>query len=305
MDTVRRRGMTWTRSRSEAFASRQRRRKEAMGVLEGKVAFVTGAARGQGRSHAIRLAEEGADIITIDLCAQPETVSVPGSTKEDLEETVRQVEALDRRIVAEVGDIRDLGRMTEVVEKGIAEFGRLDIVLGNAAIWSVGETEPETPEERYAVWRETVDVNLTGQWVVMEATVPKLVEQNEGGAIVLTSSTAGLKSMSIDSLGQTAYTAAKHGVIGLMRNYAVELAKYSIRVNCVAPTSVETPMIQNPVTEKYLAQHPELGDLMSNLLPVPAVEPRDISNGILYLVSDAGRYVTGTTLPVDAGFLVK
>lgn len=276
-----------------------------MGVLEGKVAFVTGAARGQGRSHAIRLAEEGADIITIDLCAQPETVSVPGSTKEDLEETVRQVEALDRRIVAEVGDIRDLGRMTEVVEKGIAEFGRLDIVLGNAAIWSVGETEPETPEERYAVWRETVDVNLTGQWVVVEATVPKLIEQNEGGAIVLTSSTAGLKSMSIDSLAQTAYTAAKHGVIGLMRNSAVELAKYSIRVNCVAPTSVETPMIQNPVTERYLEQHPELGDLMSNLLPVPAVEPRDISNGILYLVSDAGRYVTGTTLPVDAGFLVK
>jgi SDR family mycofactocin-dependent oxidoreductase len=276
-----------------------------MGVLEGKVAFVTGAARGQGRSHAIRLAEEGADIITIDLCAQPETVSVPGSTKEDLEETVRQVEALDRRIVAEVGDIRDLGRMTEVVEKGIAEFGRLDIVLGNAAIWSVGETEPVTPEERYAVWRETVDVNLTGQWVVIEATAPKLIEQGEGGAIVLTSSTAGLKSMSIDSLGQTAYTAAKHGVIGLMRNYAVELAKYSIRVNTVAPTSVETPMIQNPVTEKYLEQHPELADLMSNLLPVPAVEPRDISNGILYLVSDAGRYVTGTTLPVDAGFLVK
>jgi len=276
-----------------------------MGVLDGKVAFITGAARGQGRSHAVRLAEEGADIITIDLCAQPETVSVPGSTKEDLEETVRQVEALDRRIIAEVGDIRDLGRMTEVVEQGVAELGRLDIVLGNAAIWSVGETEPETPEDRYAVWRETVDINLTGQWVVLEATVPKLIEQNEGGAIVLTSSTAGLKSMSIDSLGQTAYTAAKHGVIGLMRNYAVELAKYSIRVNTVAPTSVETPMIQNPVTEKYLEQHPELADLMSNLLPVPAVEPRDISNGILYLVSDAGRYVTGTTLPVDAGFLVK
>jgi len=276
-----------------------------MGVLEGKVAFVTGAARGQGRSHAIRLAEEGADIIAIDLCAQPETVSVPGSTPEDLEETVRQVEALDRRIIAEIGDIRDLGRMTEVVEKGIAELGRLDIVLGNAAIWSVGEAEPVTPEERYAVWRETVDVNLTGQWVVIEATAPKLIEQGEGGAIVLTSSTAGLKSMSIDSLGQTAYTAAKHGVIGLMRNYAVELAKYSIRVNTVAPTSTETPMIQNPVTEKYLEKHPELADLMANLLPVPAVEPRDISNGILYLVSDAGRYVTGTTLPVDAGFLVK
>jgi SDR family mycofactocin-dependent oxidoreductase len=276
-----------------------------MGVLEGKVAFVTGAARGQGRSHAIRLAEEGADIIAVDLCAQPETVSVPGSTREDLEETVRQVEALDRRIVAEVADIRDLERMTEVAAAGIAELGRLDIVLGNAAIWAVGEAEPEGIEERVKVWRETVDINLTGQWVTLEATVPKLIEQNEGGAIVLTSSTAALKSMSLDSVAQTSYTAAKHGVIGLMRNYAVELAKYSIRVNTVAPTSCETPMIMNPVTEGYLAQHPELADLMSNLLPVPAVEPRDISNGILYLVSDAGRYVTGTTLPVDAGFLVK
>jgi len=276
-----------------------------MGVLEGKVAFVTGAARGQGRSHAIRLAEEGADIIAVDLCAQPETVSVPGSTREDLEETVRQVEALDRRIVAEVADIRDLERMTEVAAAGITELGRLDIVLGNAAIWAVGEAEPEGIEERVKVWRETVDINLTGQWVTLEATVPKLIEQNEGGAIVLTSSTAALKSMSLDSVAQTSYTAAKHGVIGLMRNYAVELAKYSIRVNTVAPTSCETPMIMNPVTEGYLAQHPELADLMSNLLPVPAVEPRDISNGILYLVSDAGRYVTGTTLPVDAGFLVK
>ena len=276
-----------------------------MGVLEGKVAFVTGAARGQGRSHAIRLAEEGADIIAVDLCAQLETVSVPGSTREDLEETVRQVEALDRRIVAEVADIRDLERMTEVAAAGITELGRLDIVLGNAAIWAVGEAEPEGIEERVKVWRETVDINLTGQWVTLEATVPKLIEQNEGGAIVLTSSTAALKSMSLDSVAQTSYTAAKHGVIGLMRNYAVELAKYSIRVNTVAPTSCETPMIMNPVTEGYLAQHPELADLMSNLLPVPAVEPRDISNGILYLVSDAGRYVTGTTLPVDAGFLVK
>ena len=158
-----------------------------MGVLEGKVAFVTGAARGQGRSHAIRLAEEGADIIAVDLCAQPETVSVPGSTREDLEETVRQVEALDRRIVAEVADIRDLERMTEVAAAGITELGRLDIVLGNAAIWAVGEAEPEGIEERVKVWRETVDINLTGQWVTLEATVPKLIEQNEGGAIVLTS----------------------------------------------------------------------------------------------------------------------
>jgi SDR family mycofactocin-dependent oxidoreductase len=276
-----------------------------MGVLEGKVAFVTGAARGQGRSHAIRLAEEGADVIAVDLCSQPETVSVPGSTPEDLEETVRQVEALDRRILASQADIRDLARMTEVVEAGVAELGRLDIVAGNAAIWAVGEDEPTTQEERMKVWNETVDINLTGAWVTLEATVPTLLKQDEGGAIVLTSSTAALKSMSIDSLAQTAYTAAKHGVIGLMRNYAVELGPHSIRVNTVAPTSCATPMIINPVTEKYLEKHPELEDLMSNLLPVPTIQPVDISNGIIYLVSDAGRYVTGTTLPVDAGFLVK
>lgn len=276
-----------------------------MGVLEGKVAFVTGAARGQGRSHAVRLAEEGADIITIDLCAQPETVSVPGSTKEDLEETVRQVEALDRRIVAEVGDIRDLGRMTEVVEKGIAEFGRLDIVLGNAAIWSVGETEPVTPEERYAVWRETVDVNLTGQWVVIEATAPKLIEQGEGGAIVLTSSTAGITGIGGPTRGGLGYTASKHGVVGLMRSYANSLAPHSIRVNSVHPTGVRTPMVVNEVMQQFLESDPAMGQAMANALPVDMVEPVDISNAILWLVSDDGRYVTGITVPVDAGFTNK
>jgi len=276
-----------------------------MGVLDGKVAFITGAARGQGRSHAVRLAEEGADIIAVDLCAQPETVSTPGSTPEDLAETVAQVEALDRRIVSSIADIRDQARLADVATEGVAELGRLDIVLANAAIWALPEREPEGIEERVKVWKETVDINLTGQWNTLEATVPILIEQGQGGAIVITSSTAALKSMSINSLQQTAYTAAKHGVIGLMRNYAVELAPHSIRVNTVAPTGVETPMIQNELVERYLEGHPELLDLMANALPVPAVEPRDISNGILYLVSDAGRYVTGTTLPVDAGFLVR
>jgi SDR family mycofactocin-dependent oxidoreductase len=276
-----------------------------MGVLDGKVAFITGAARGQGRSHAVRLAEEGADIIAVDLCAQPETVSVPGSTPEDLEKTVELVEGLDRRIVASIADIRDLPHLAEVVKEGVAALGRLDIVCANAAIWALPEEEPVEIADRVKVWRETVDINLTGQWNTLEASAPIMIEQGEGGAIVITSSTAALKSMSINSLQQTAYTAAKHGVIGLMRNYAVELAPHSIRVNTVAPTGTETPMIQNDLVDRYLEGHPELLDLMANALPVPAVEPRDISNGILFLVSDAGRYVTGTTLPVDAGFLVK
>jgi SDR family mycofactocin-dependent oxidoreductase len=277
-----------------------------MGALDGRVAVVTGAARGQGRSHAVRLAQEGADIIAIDICAQPETVSVPGATPEDLEETRRQVEELGRRIVTAIVDVRDVARLTEAVKEAVAELGGLDIVVANAAVWAVGLEEPESVADRAKVWRETVDINLTGQFNTLEATVPIMVETGKGGAIVLTSSTAGLRAMAINSLAQTAYTAAKHGVVGLMRNYAVELAPHRIRVNTIHPTSVATPMIMNDVTNAYLEQHPDLAGLMSNLLPdVPAVDPVDISNGILYLVADSGRYVTGITLPVDAGFLVK
>jgi SDR family mycofactocin-dependent oxidoreductase len=276
-----------------------------MGSLDGKVAFITGAARGQGRSHAVKLAQEGADIICVDLCAQPETVTVPGATPEDLAETVRQVEALDRRIVAEICDVRDIDGLAAVVEAGVAELGRLDIVVANAAVWAVPETEPESLAERRRVWQETLDINLSGQWNTLEATVPVLQRQGEGGAIVLTSSTAGLKSMPLNSVAQTAYVAAKHGVVGLMRNFAVEQAPHNIRVNTVHPTSVATPMIMNAFVEEYVAKKPELADLMANLLDVPAVDPVDISNAILYLVSDSGRYVTGVTLPVDAGFLVK
>jgi SDR family mycofactocin-dependent oxidoreductase len=274
-------------------------------MLDGKVAFITGAARGQGRSHAVRLAQEGADIIAVDLCAQPATVSVPGATPEDLAETVALVEKQDRRIVSRICDVRDVDALSRAAAEGVAELGRLDVVVANAGIWAVGATEPEGLAERQRVWEESIAIDLTGVFNTLEATVPILVEAGRGGAIVLTSSTAGLKSMAINSLAQTAYTAAKHGVVGLMRNYAVELAPHSIRVNTVHPTSVATPMIMNEVTDAYLEKHPELAGLMSNLLPVPAVDPVDISNGVLYLVSDLGRYVTGITLPVDAGFLVK
>ncbi len=282
-----------------------------MGSLAGKVALVTGAARGQGRSHAVRLAEEGADVIAIDLCEQPATVSQPGATKADLDETVREVERLDRRVVPFVADVRNLEELRTVVARGVAELGRLDIVCANAGIWAVGaDAGPDCPD-RSAVWAETIAINLTGVWNTLEVSVPTMIEQGEGGAIVMTSSTAGVRAMgtiggmtSHAQVAQTAYTAAKHGVLGLMRNYALELAPSSIRVNAVIPTGVATPMVQNDVTEALMAAHPEIGELMGNALPVAVVEPRDVSNAVVYLVSDSGRYVTGTALPVDAGFLV-
>jgi SDR family mycofactocin-dependent oxidoreductase len=281
-------------------------------VLQGKVALITGAARGQGRSHALRLAEEGADIIAVDLCAQPETVSQPGSTRADLDETVRQIEQLDRRVVAHEADVRDLDRLESVVQDGVAALGRLDIVCANAGIWSVGAEPGQDRSRRPAIWEESIGINLTGVWNTLEATVPVLIQGGRGGAIVLTSSTAGLKGMATlgdsDSLAQaaqTAYTAAKHGVVGLMRNYALQLAPYDIRVNTVHPTGVMTPMIMNDVTNQLMAANPGFADLTRNAMDVGAVDPVDISNAILYLVSDAGRYVTGVTLPVDAGYLLR
>ena len=275
-----------------------------MGMLDGKVAFITGAARGQGRSHAVRLAEEGADIIGIDLCAQPATVSVPGATPEDLDETVGLVEKAGRRMVAQIGDVRDVEFLAAAARAGVAELGRLDIVAANAGIWAVGEEEPSTLADRQRVWKESVDVDLTGVFNTLEATVPILVEAGRGGAIVITSSTAGLKSMAINSLAQTAYTAAKHGVVGLMRNYANNLAAHSIRVNVVLPTGVRTPMALTEAMGGWMASQPGLFD-MSNLLPVDLVEPEDVAAAVAWLVSDDARYITGVQLPVYAGFLNK
>ncbi|HEV7656074.1 MAG TPA: mycofactocin-coupled SDR family oxidoreductase [Mycobacteriales bacterium] len=271
-----------------------------MGRVEGKVAFITGAARGQGRSHAIRLAQEGADIIAVDLCDQIATVEYPMATPEDLAETVKEVEALDRRIVARQADVRDKAALQAAFDEGVAQLGGVDIVLANAGIAPMGADN----EDRTAAFRDVVDVNLTGVWNSVEVAVPTLVEQGRGGAIVLTSSTAGLKGIGGESGGGMGYTAAKHGVVGLMRGFAMNLAKHSIRVNTVHPTGVNTPMIVNEVMERFLAQS-DMADALTNLLPVAIVEPVDISNAILFLVSDEARYVTGVTFPVDAGFMVK
>jgi SDR family mycofactocin-dependent oxidoreductase len=273
-----------------------------MGQLDGKVALITGAARGQGRSHALRLAQEGADIIAVDICDQVSSVAFPMSTPDDLDETRRQVEALDRRIVTRQADVRDLPGLRQAVSAGVAELGGLDIVSANAAIFAIQtEGQPTDPDVRAAVWQDTIDINLTGVWHTLEATVPTLVEQGRGGAVIITSSTAGLKGSTYNDLGLTSYVAAKHGLTGLMRGYAVDYAKHGIRVNCVHPTGVHTPMSENAILGGRIDRDPDLLKVMSNALPVDAVDPIDISNAVLYLVTDAGRYVTGTTFVVDAG----
>jgi SDR family mycofactocin-dependent oxidoreductase len=271
-----------------------------MGKLDGKVAFITGAARGQGRSHAVRLAQEGADVIAVDLCRQIDTVPYPMATPEDLAQTVKEVEALDRRIVASEADVRSLPAMQEAVRSGVAELGRLDIVLANAGIAPMGD---ESNAEQ--AFQDVIDVNLTGVWNTLRATAPVLVEAGRGGAIVLTSSTAGLKGIGGDSGGGQGYTASKHAVVGLMRSFANTLGPHGIRVNTVHPTGVNTPMVVNDFMQQWLAEDPTIAGALTNLLPVEMLEPVDISNAIVWLVSDDARYVTGVTLPVDAGFTVK
>jgi SDR family mycofactocin-dependent oxidoreductase len=276
------------------------------GRVAGKVAFVTGAARGQGRSHALRLAQEGADIIAVDICSQVATVPYAMSTPDDLAETVKEIEALDRRIVATQADVRDYGALKAAVEDGVAQLGRLDIVAANAGIFSFGSLE----ELDDTTWQDMLDVNLTGVWHAAKAAIGHLRAAG-GGSIILTSSTAGL--MAIPHIGH--YTAAKHGVVGLMRTLALELAPDMIRVNSVHPTAVNTGMIQNSATyELFAADLPEaertketLGPRFAelNALPIPWVEPVDISNAVLWLASDESRYVTGVTLPIDAGSLIK
>ena len=272
-----------------------------MGRVEGKVAFITGAARGQGRSHALRLAEEGADIIAVDVCKPVETVPYPTATPDDLAETVRQVEALDRRIVAAEVDVRDLAGLTEVVDDGVAELGRLDIVLANAGI----STPAATLEMDEETWQTMIDVNLTGVWKTIRASVPHVVAGGRGGSVVITSSLAALYA----NPNTAHYSAAKAGLVMLAKIMAKELAPQSIRVNTVHPTTVATDMILNEPTYRLFRpdlEHPTRADfeeaaLTLNKLPVPAIEAVDISNAVLYLVSDDGRYVTGTTHVVDAG----
>lgn len=277
-----------------------------MGRVEGKVAFITGAARGQGRSHAVRLAQEGADIIAIDICeAIPENPYDP-ATEEDLAETVRQVEALDRRIVAEKADVRDFAQLKAVVDHGVAELGRLDIVSANAGISGSPNKSEDIPDDE---WTNMLDINLSGVWRTVKAAIPHLRTGGRGGSIVLTSSDAGL--FAYENIAH--YVSAKHGVVGLMRTLALELAPDMIRVNSIHPTTVDTDMVQNERIYRLFRpdlEHPTKQDFADaatqmNALPIPWVEAVDISNALLWLASDEARYVTGVALPVDAGAAVK
>lgn len=264
------------------------------GRVEGKVAFITGAARGQGRSHALRLAEEGADIIAVDLAAPIPNIDYPSSTEEDLAETVRLVEALDRRIVATKTDVRDRDAMRLAIESGVGQLGRLDIVVANAGICVIDDWKGTSAE----VWDQTIGTNLTGVWNTVSLTAQHLIDAG-GGSIIMTSSAAGLKGLPFLS----AYVAAKHGVVGLMRAYATELAEYNVRVNSVHPTGVDTPMgtLGGGNFGPLLEAHPKLGGMLANLLPVEITQPVDISNAVLFLASDESRYVTSLTMTVDAG----
>lgn len=271
-----------------------------MGKLEGQVAFITGAARGQGRSHAVRLAEEGADILAVDLCRQIESVSYPMPTPEDLEQTVKEVEALGRRIFARQVDVRDAASLQQVFDEGVQALGPASIVLANAGIGAGGSGVSAEQQ-----WDDVIGVNLTGVWNTGRVAIPSMVERRQGGSIVLTSSTGGLMGVGIPAPGFLGYTAAKHGVIGLMRSWANYLAPHNIRVNSVAPSAVRTPMAADGNLTEILKRMPALASALSNAMPVDLVEPADVSNAILWLVSDEARYVTGTVVPVDAGQLNK
>ena len=275
------------------------------GQFDGKVAFITGAARGQGRSHAVRFAEEGADIIAFDLCGQIDCVAYPMTTREDLDETVNLVEKTGRRIVAEQGDVRDFERLKAVVAAGVAQLGRVDFVLANAGIL------PAVGEQRYSIaaFDDSVNVMLNGVYYTIDAAVPAMVDHGDGGAIVITSSTAGLNSLcpqfSVRSHGLAGYHAAKHGVVGLMRYYATSLAEKNIRVNTVHPTGAATPMIVNEQFAQLMSEHPEGASALQAPLPVELVDAADISEAMVYLCGQSGRYITGITLPVDGGISVK
>ena len=276
------------------------------GRVEGKVAFISGAARGQGRSHAVRLAQEGADIIAIDICAPIDNTAYPRSTPADLAETADLVKGLNRRIVTAQVDVRDFEALKTAVDSGVEQLGRLDIIVANAGIGNVGNKLHKIREN---TWQDMIDINLSGVWKTVKAGVPHLIEGGRGGSIVLTGSVGSNKALAYTGH----YIAAKHGVMGLMRAFAVELGQHRIRVNSVHPSQVNTPMTMNDITFRLFRpdlENPGPDDFapfsqMMHTLPVPWVEAVDISNAVLFFASDESRYVTGVSLPVDAGALLK
>jgi SDR family mycofactocin-dependent oxidoreductase len=274
--------------------------------MEGKVVLITGAARGMGRSHAVRLAQEGADIIGVDVCGPVPGGQAPVSSAEDLAETVAAVEELDRRMVSFQADVTDEGALTAAVAEGVAQLGRLDCAIANAGIGGVPNQVADMPVQD---WRDVIETNLTGVFITAKAAVPHIRAHGEGGSILLISSALGLRGMQ----NVSAYSAAKHGVVGLMRSLAIELAPDRIRVNSIHPTNVATPLVLNENTFKLFRpdlEAPGEDDVREaftglNLLEVPWIEPGDISEAVLYLAAGSGRYVTGSLHKVDAGWITK
>jgi SDR family mycofactocin-dependent oxidoreductase len=267
-----------------------------MDRVRGKVALVTGAARGQGRAHAVKLAEEGADLILVDVCAQPTAdVEYAAATREELNDTVAAVEKFDRRAVHAVADVRDLAALESLVAEGVAEFGRLDIVVANAGICTWGRFWEMSPQR----WQDMIDINLTGIYNTLRAAAPAMIAAGNGGSIIATSSVAGIKSLP----GQAHYAAAKHGVVGLVKAAAIELGPYRIRVNSIHPWGVRTPMGEmTPEGQRTFADNPSYAGSMGEILVDPPIsEPEDIANAVLFLASDESRTITGTQLTVDHG----
>jgi SDR family mycofactocin-dependent oxidoreductase len=270
-----------------------------MGNLDGRVAFITGASRGQGRAHAVRLAADGADIIALDICKDIDSMDYPNASPEDLDETVKLVESRGRRIIAGQVDVRDADTVELFVSDGIREFGRLDIVIANAGIIRFSDGG-----DARQVFRDIIDVNLIGVWNTVSSAIPALIDGGRGGSIVITSSSAGLKGTGTDRAGGQAYTASKHALVGLMQVWANHLAQYSIRVNTIHPTGVATGMTVNDTTAQMSATDSWIAQ-MQNALPIDLLQPEDIAGAVAWLVSDEAKFITGTAWPLDAGFTIR
>jgi SDR family mycofactocin-dependent oxidoreductase len=272
-----------------------------MGELDNTVAVITGAARGQGRSHAVALAEQGADIIAVDICADIDAIPYPLGTKSDLDETARLVEAVGRKAATVVADVRDLPQLEAAVQSGIDDLGEVDIVIANAGVVAIGD--PEVHSE--PVFNSIVDTNLKGVWHTLLASVPSIIRKGRGGSIVLVSSSQGLTGRGGDgSAAMFAYAASKHGVVGLMRSAANAYAPHKIRVNSVHPSGVSTPMILNDFVVNRMLENPNPAVSQMLLPGVPLVEAQDVTEAVLWLVGPRARYVTGVSIPVDAGHVV-
>jgi len=277
-----------------------------MGRLDGKVVLISGVARSQGRSHALRFAEEGADVIGFDVLDEIKGSPSAPATQEDMDETVRQVEALDRRIIATKADVRDYAAVKSAVDDGVAQLGRLDVVLGNAGVFTSPALAHELEDD---IFMDTLDINVAGVWRTAKAAIPHLKKNEHGGSIILTSSVAGL--MGYPNFAH--YVSSKHAVVGLMRTLALELAPDHIRVNSIHPGSVNTVMVTNDTIARLFRpdlENPTAADFAEaakqmNPMGIDMLESFDISNAMVFLASDEARYITGVTLPVDAGTMVQ